>query len=93
MLSAQPIRPSAPTALPIFQSVSRFHAFGGAADAAMSMAVPHTTTSAALIDFIVCLVTFSIHGLLNFASRVSGINDPGVQELQAAETQQVVAQT
>jgi hypothetical protein len=48
--------PSAPTAQPKFQRVSRLHA-DGTADAVINMAVPHTTTRAELIDFIVYLVT------------------------------------
>jgi hypothetical protein len=55
MLRAQPTRPSAPTMLPKFQSVSRLQAFG-TAEAAINIAVPHTTTIAELIDFIVYLV-------------------------------------
>ncbi len=54
MLRAQPISPRAPTAEPKFQSVSWLHALG-TADAVINMEVPHRTTMAALIDFIVSL--------------------------------------
>src|SRR4051794_9194402 len=63
MLSAQPIRPRAPTAEPKFHSVSLLHAFG-TADAVISMAVPHMTTMAELIDFIVFLGTVAKSVLL-----------------------------
>ena len=56
MLRAQPIRPRAPTAVPKFQSVFWLHALG-TAEAVISMAVPHATTMAELIDFIVSLGT------------------------------------
>jgi hypothetical protein len=58
MLRAQPIRPSAPTMLPKFHSVSWLQALG-TADAVINMAVPQTTTRAELIDFIVSF--FSAH--------------------------------